>query len=118
LYVQKLEAELDAEFQRVGPDTVAAFIAEPVVGAALGCVLPSPGYFKAVRRVCNKYGALLIFDEVMSGTGRVGPEPSESYPRPLHAWQDPLIGVVPDIMTLGKGLGGGYMPIAAMLANQ
>lgn len=118
MYVRKLEAELDAEFQRLGPDTVAAFIAEPVVGAALGCVPPSPGYFKAVRRVCDKYGALLIFDEVMSGTGRVGPEPSEKYPDPLHAWQDPLIGVVPDIMTMGKGLGGGYMPIAAMLASQ
>lgn len=117
-YVQTLEAELDAEFQRVGSDTVAAFIAEPVVGAALGCVPPVPGYFKAVRRVCDKYGALLIFDEVMSGTGRVGPEPSERYPVPLHAWQDPLIGVVPDLMTMGKGLGGGYMPIAAMLASQ
>lgn len=117
-YVQQLEDELDVEFQRLGPGTVAAFIAEPVVGAALGCVPPSPGYFKAVRRVCDRYGALLILDEVMSGTGRVGPEPSEKYPDPLHAWQDPLIGVVPDIMTMGKGLGGGYMPIAAMLASQ
>lgn len=117
-YVRELEAELDAEFQRLGPDTVAAFIAEPVVGAALGCVPPCPGYFKAVRRVCDKYGVLLIFDEVMSGTGRTGPEPSAKYPDPLHAWQDPLIGVVPDVMTIGKGLGGGYMPIAAMLASQ
>lgn len=117
-YVRDLEAELDAEFQRIGLDTVAAFIAEPVVGAALGCVPPCPQYFTAVRRVCDKYGALLIFDEVMSGTGRVGPEPSEKYPDPLHAWQDPLIGVVPDIMTMGKGLGGGYMPIAAMLASR
>ncbi|SMY21228.1 unnamed protein product [Zymoseptoria tritici ST99CH_1A5] len=118
MYIRKLEAELDLEFKRVGSENVAAFIAEPVVGAALGCVPPSPGYFKAVRKVCDKHGALLIFDEVMSGTGRVGPESSEKYRKPLHAWQDPLIGVVPDIMTMGKGLGGGYMPIAAMLANR
>lgn len=116
-YVKKLEQELDAEFQRVGPKTVAAFVAEPVVGAALGCVPPVRGYFQAMRRVCDKYGALLILDEVMSGCGRIGPEPTERYPNPLHAWQDPLIGIVPDIMTMGKGLGGGYMPVAAMLAN-
>ncbi|KAK5715746.1 hypothetical protein LTR17_016656 [Elasticomyces elasticus] len=116
-YVRRLEAELDAEFQRVGPSNVAAFIAEPVVGAALGCVLPVKGYFKAVRRVCDKYGALLILDEIMCGSGRIGPSPTERFPKPLHAWQDPLIGIVPDIMTVAKGLGGGYMPIAAMLAN-
>lgn len=116
-YVRRLEAELDAEFQRVGPSNVAAFIAEPVVGAALGCVPAAQGYFQAVRRVCDKYGALLIMDEVMCGIGRVGPEPTERFPKPLHAWQDPLIGVAPDIMMMGKGLGGGYMPVAAMLAN-
>ena len=116
-YAQRLEEELEAEFQRVGPGNVAAFIAEPVVGAALGCVPPVAGYFKAMRRVCDRHGALLILDEVMSGIGRVGPEPSDRYPDPIHAWQDPLIGVVPDLMTLGKGLGGGYMPVAAVLAN-
>ena len=116
-YVERLEAELDAEFQRIGPENVAAFIAEPVVGAALGCVPAVQGYFKAVRRVCDKYGAMLILDEIMSGCGRVGPEPTDRYPNPLHAWQDPLIGVVPDLMTMGKGLGGGYMPVACVLAN-
>lgn len=116
-YVQRLEEELEAEFQRIGPENVAAFIAEPVVGAALGCVPPVKGYFQAMRRVCDKYGALLIMDEIMSGCGRVGPEPSRRYPKPLHAWQDPLVGMTPDIMTMGKGLGGGYMPVAAMLAN-
>lgn len=116
-YVQRLEAELDAEFQRVGPENVAALIAEPVVGAALGCVPAVKGYFQAMRRVCDRYGALLILDEIMSGCGRSGPEPTERYPNPLHVWQDPLIGVVPDIMAIGKGLGGGYMPVAAMLAN-
>lgn len=54
----------------------------------------------------------------MSGAGRIGPAPSDRYPKPLHAWQDPLIGITPDIMTMGKGLGGGYMPVAAMLANR
>ena len=116
-YVRRLEDELDAEFQRVGPENVAAFMAEPVVGAALGCVPAVKGYFTAVRRVCDRYGALLIMDEIMSGCGRVGPEPTPAYPNPLHAWQDPLIGVTPDLMTMGKGLGGGYMPVAAMLAN-
>lgn len=117
-YVRRLEAELEAEFHRVGPQNVAAFIAEPVVGAALGCVPPVRGYFQAVRRVCDKYGALLILDEVMCGVGRIGPEPTERWPNPIYAWQDPLIGVVPDIVTMGKGLGGGYMPIAAMLASE
>ena len=116
-YVDRLETELDAEFQRIGPEKVAAFIAEPVVGAALGCVPAVEGYFKAARRVCDKYGALLILDEIMSGCGRCGPEPTERYPSPLHVWQDPLIGVVPDIMTMGKALGGGYQPVAAVLAN-
>ena len=117
-YVRRLEAELEAEFQRIGPAKVAAFIAEPVVGAALGCVPAARGYFEAVRRVCDRHGALLILDEIMCGAGRVGPEPTERYPDPLHAWQDPSINAVPDIQTLGKGLGGGYMPIAAMLANR
>ena len=69
-YVRQLEQELEDEFQRVGPQNVAAFIAEPIVGAALGCVPPVQGYFKAMRRVCDKYGALLILDEIMSGCGR------------------------------------------------
>ena len=117
-YVRRLEEELDAEFLRIGPDRVAAFIAEPIVGAALGCVPSVTGYFKAVRRVCDRYGALLIMDEIMCGSGRAGPSPSAQYPSPLHAWQDPSVGTVPDLMTLGKGLGGGYQPIAAMLANR
>lgn len=116
-YVRRLEDELDAEFQRIGPNSVAAFIAEPIVGAALGCVTSVSGYFKAARRVCDRYGALLILDEIMCGSGRVGPASSARYPKPLHAWQDPSVGVVPDMMTLGKGLGGGYQPIAAMLAS-
>ncbi|EFW14114.1 hypothetical protein D8B26_002506 [Coccidioides posadasii str. Silveira] len=103
-YVGRLAAELDAEFQRVGPETVCAFVAEPVVGAALGCVPSVPGYFAAMKAVCDRYGALLIMDEVMSGMGRSGT---------LHAWEQE--GVAPDIQTIGKGLGGGYAPVSGVL---
>jgi adenosylmethionine-8-amino-7-oxononanoate aminotransferase len=105
-YVARLAEELDQEFQRVGPETVCAFVAEPIVGAALGCVPAVPGYFAAMRKVCDKYGALLILDEVMCGMGRCGT---------MHAWEDE--GVVPDIQTLGKGLGAGFAPVAAMLVG-
>ncbi|KXH67378.1 aminotransferase class-III [Colletotrichum salicis] len=105
-YIAQLSDELDQKFQELGPDTVCAFVAEPIVGATLGCVPAPPGYFTAMRGVCDKYGALLILDEVMSGMGRCGS---------LHAWQQE--GVVPDIQTLAKGLGGGYAPMAGMLIN-
>jgi adenosylmethionine-8-amino-7-oxononanoate aminotransferase len=108
-YVSRLAQELDDEFQRLGPDTVCGFAAETVVGSALGCVAAVPGYFAAMRKVCDKYGALLILDEIMCGMGRCG------Y---LHAWQSPEVGVVPDLQTIGKGLGGGYAPIAAMLVGK
>ncbi|KAF2672652.1 PLP-dependent transferase [Microthyrium microscopicum] len=108
-YVVRLAEELDAEFQRVGPETVCAFVAEPVVGAALGCVPCVPGYFKAMKEVCDRYGALLVMDEIMCGMGRSGT---------LHAWQDPAVGVVPDIQTVGKGLGGGFAPVAGVLASK
>jgi len=105
-FVARLAAELDAEFQRLGPDTVAAFIAEPVVGATAGAVTAPEGYFRAVREICNKHGALLILDEVMCGMGRTGT---------LHAWEQE--GVTPDIQAIAKGLGGGYQPIGAMLVT-
>ena len=105
-YVARLANELDEEFQKIGPGEVCAFIAETVVGAALGCVPFVPGYFKAMKEVCDKHGALLIMDEIMSGMGRCG------Y---LNAWQDPDVDVVPDIQTIGKGLGGGFAPVAAMI---
>lgn len=76
---------------------------------ALGCVPSVPGYFAAMRDVCRKHGALLIMDEVMSGCGRTGT---------IHAWQAPEIGFAPDIQTLGKALGGGHVPVAAMLVNR
>src|SRR5215831_6124317 len=105
-FVARLAAELEAEFQRLGPDTVAAFIAEPVVGATAGAVAAPDGYFRAVREICNKHGALLILDEVMCGMGRTGT---------THAWEQE--GVAPDIQAIAKGLGGGYQPVGAMLAR-
>ena len=71
-YVDRLAAELDAEFQRLGTENVIAFIAEPIVGATTGCVTALPGYFKRVREICDRHGALLILDEVMCGMGRSG----------------------------------------------
>jgi adenosylmethionine-8-amino-7-oxononanoate aminotransferase len=106
-FVARKAAELEAKFQELGPETVIGFIAEPVVGAALGCVPSVPGYLKAMKDVCDKHGALLILDEVMCGMGRTGT---------LHAWQ--AEGVVPDIQITAKGLGGGYQPIGAVLASE
>ncbi|MXP65248.1 aspartate aminotransferase family protein [Roseomonas sp. M0104] len=103
-YVARLAAELDAEFQRLGPQTVAAFVAETIVGATAGCVTALPGYFPAMREVCDRHGALLILDEVMSGMGRSGT---------LHAWEQE--GIAPDIQAIAKGLGGGYQPIGGIL---
>ncbi len=103
-YVARLAAELEGEFQRLGPDTVAAFIAEPVVGATSGCVPAPAGYFQAVRAVCDRHGVLLILDEVMCGMGRTGT---------LHAWEQE--GIAPDIQVIAKGLGGGYQQIGAVL---
>jgi adenosylmethionine-8-amino-7-oxononanoate aminotransferase len=105
-YVQRLADELEAEFQRLGPQNVIAFCAETVVGATLGCVAALPGYFPKMREICDRHGALLILDEVMSGMGRVGT---------MHAWEQE--GVVPDIQVIAKGLGGGYQPIGGILVQ-
>ena len=106
-YGQRLARELDEAIQRVGPAKVLAFIVETVGGATAGVLVPVPGYLKAVREVCDRHGVLLILDEVMCGMGRTGT---------LHACEQD--GVVPDLMTIAKGLGGGYQPIGAVLAQQ
>jgi adenosylmethionine-8-amino-7-oxononanoate aminotransferase len=109
-YVQRLADELEAEFQRLGPQNVIAFCAETVVGATLGCVTALPGYFPKMREICDRHGALLILDEVMSGMGRVGT---------MHAWEQegPGGGIAPDIQVIAKGLGGGYQPIGGILVQ-
>ncbi|KAJ7274348.1 pyridoxal phosphate-dependent transferase [Mycena haematopus] len=108
-YVERLRAELEAKFCELGPDTVIGFVAETVVGATTG-VLPAPkGYFKAMKSVCDKYGALFILDEVMSGMGRMGT---------MHAWESFGDGVAPDLQAVAKGLGGGYASIGAVLMSK
>ena len=97
---------LRAEIERLGRETVMAFIVEPVVGATLGAVPAVTGYFKRIREICDEYGVLLILDEVMCGMGRTGS---------LFACEQE--GIVPDIVTIAKGLGGGYQPIGAMLCT-
>ncbi|MCX7059169.1 MAG: aminotransferase class III-fold pyridoxal phosphate-dependent enzyme, partial [Proteobacteria bacterium] len=100
-------AELEAEILRVGPERVAAFIFEPVVGAA-GGVIPAPsGYARLVREVCDRHGVLMIADEVMCGSGRCGTWRALEHD-----------GVVPDICAVAKGLGGGYVPLGATLYHR
>lgn len=108
-YAARLVQELDDEFQAVGPETVMAFISEPVGGATAGCLTAPKGYYQGVRRLCDQYGILMIFDEVMCGSGRTG-----SY----FAFEQEGPDVYPDLITLGKGLGGGYAPIGAVLAHE
>ncbi len=106
-YGRRVADELEAEILRVGPEQVIGFVAEPVVGATAGAVPPVPGYFKRIREICDRYGILLILDEVMCGMGRTGT---------LFACEQD--GVRPDIVTIAKGLGAGYQPIGAMLCSQ
>lgn len=106
-YGLRLADELEQAIQRLGPDQVIAFVAETLGGATAGVLVPVPGYFKAVREVCDRHGVLLILDEVMCGMGRTGT---------LHACEPE--GVVPDIMAIAKGLGGGYQPVGAVLAQK
>ena len=105
-YAQRLADELEDTFMRLGPDTVLAFVAEPVVGATLGAVPGVAGYLRKVREVCDRHGVLLIADEVMCGMGRTGT---------LYAVEQD--SVIPDLITIAKGLGGGYQPIGAVMAQ-
>ena len=106
-YGLRLAAELERAILAQGPEKVIAFVAETIGGATAGVLTPVPGYFKAVREVCDRHGVLLILDEVMCGMGRTGT---------LHACD--VEGVVPDIMAIAKGLGGGYQPIGAVLMQR
>lgn len=103
---QRVANELEEEILRLGPETVMAFIAEPVVGATLGAVPPVEGYYKRIREICDQYGVLLILDEVMCGMGRTGS---------LFAYEQE--DIVPDIVSIAKGLGAGYQPIGAMMCT-
>jgi adenosylmethionine-8-amino-7-oxononanoate aminotransferase len=105
-FTQRLADELESKLIELGPDTVAAFVAETVVGATAGAVPPVGDYLRKIRAVCDKYGVLLILDEIMSGMGRTG-----------HLYACDEDGVAPDLLTIAKGLGAGYQPIGATLVN-
>ncbi|KAJ5358446.1 uncharacterized protein N7496_010859 [Penicillium cataractarum] len=107
-FAQRLAHQFENEVLRVGPDRVAGFIAETVSGTTLGCLPAVPGYFKAIRDICDKYEILLILDEIICGMGKTGT---------MHAWeQEGIRG--PDIQTIGKALGGGFVPLSGVLLHQ
>ncbi|WP_295894541.1 aspartate aminotransferase family protein [uncultured Vibrio sp.] len=105
-YAHRAAAELEASILKIGPENVMAFIAEPIVGATSGAVVPSKGYFSEIRRICDQYDVLLILDEVMCGVGRSGKFFAFEYEK-----------IIPDIVTMAKGLGAGYQPIGATLVS-
>jgi len=105
-YGRRLVDELGAQIDALGGENVIAFVAETVGGATAGALEPVAGYFRGIRELCDRHGILLILDEVMCGMGRTGT---------LHACEQE--GVAPDLMTIAKGLGGGYQPIGAVLVQ-
>lgn len=105
-YGRRAASELDIAIRAAGPDKVAAFIAEPVVGATLGVVPAVSGYFREIRRICDEHDVLLIADEVMCGSGRCGT---------FFAHEQE--GIVADMVSMAKGLGGGYQPLGALLTR-
>jgi adenosylmethionine-8-amino-7-oxononanoate aminotransferase len=105
-YAARAAGALEEKLLELGPDTVTAFVAETVVGATAGAVPPVADYFRRIREICDRYGVLLILDEVMCGMGRTGT---------LHACEQE--GISPDLMTIAKGLGGGFQPIGAVLVS-
>ena len=106
-YGERAASQLEDKILELGPDTVMTFVAETVVGATAGVVPPAPGYFQRIREICDRYGVLLILDEIMCGMGRTGT---------LHACEQE--GVSGDIQVIAKGLGGGYQPVSAVLSSQ
>lgn len=99
--------ELEMALKRTNPETVAAFIAEPIVGAAGAAITPPHGYYKKIKQICEENEILFIADEVMTGFGRTGTMLA------CEHWD-----ILPDIVALGKGMGSGYAPIAAVLVSE
>ncbi|GMM33277.1 hypothetical protein DASC09_006020 [Saccharomycopsis crataegensis] len=113
-YCARLIKELDDKFQEIGPDTVLAFFAETMSGSTCGCALPPLGYFEGVKAVCEKYGALLVTDEVMCGSGRLGS---------FFAWEQladeaDWHKLSPHISTFGKSIGSGYLPLSGLVVHK
>jgi len=105
-YGLRVASQLEQRLQDVGAENIIGFIAEPVVGATAGALVPAPGYFKRIREICDDYDILLILDEVMCGMGRTGS---------LFASEQE--DICPDILVIAKGLAGGYQPLGAMLCS-
>ncbi|WP_395677604.1 aspartate aminotransferase family protein [Inquilinus sp.] len=105
-YARRTAGELEDEIQRIGPSRVAAFVVETVVGSTLGAVPAPDGYFREIRRICDRHGVLLVLDEVMCGMGRAGTR---------FAFEQE--GITPDIVLLGKALAGGYAPLGAVVVS-
>ena len=106
-YGRRAADELEAKVLQLGAQNIIGFVAEPLVGATAGVLVPAPGYFKRIREICDRHGILLILDEVMCGMGRTGS---------LFACDQEEVR--PDIIAIAKGLGAGYQPIGAMLCSQ
>ena len=106
-YGRRMADQLETKIAELGADNVIGFVAEPVVGATLGCVTAAPGYFKRIREICDRAGILLILDEVMCGMGRTGT---------LYASEQE--GITPDLVVIAKGLGAGYAAIGAVLLSR
>ena len=102
-YADMLEAKIQAE----GPESILAFVVEPVGGASTGALVPPRDYMRSIREICDRYGVLLIHDEVMSGGGRTGRFFASEH------WQ-----AAPDLIAISKGFGAGYMPLGAMIAHR
>lgn len=99
--------ELERVIKAEGPETVSAFIFETVVGAAGGTIIAPKEYFKIIKGICDKYGVLMIDDEVITGFGRTGKNFAiEHY------------GVTPDLMVIAKGMGSGYLPIGGVIVHK
>ena len=105
-FAHRCADDLEQTLVAIGPDTVAAFIAEPIVGATLGAVPAVAGYFKRIREICDRYGVLLLLDEIMCGVGCTG-----------TLFVSEQEEVRPDMITIAKGLGAGYQPIGALLVS-
>lgn len=103
-YGRRTADALEREIERIGPNRVAAFAIETVIGSSLGAVVPPRGYLARIREICDRHGVLLLLDEVMCGMGRTGTR---------HAFEQE--GVKPDMVMLGKGLAAGYAPLGATL---
>jgi len=98
---------LEKTIELEGPETISAFIAEPIIGNTLGAVVPPKGYYQIIRDICDKFNIIFIADEVMSGYGRTGKWFA------MEHW-----GVIPDVITMAKGISGGYIPLAAMATKK